>query len=72
MTLKPCRIMGHELIINEILKNSTPANNDFYFCKKWWPSWILTVCIFSKLFKTYFFVFDTFKNIYIDINIVIL
>ena len=30
MALKPCRIIGHELIINKIQKYSTPANDEFW------------------------------------------
>ena len=29
MTLKPCRILGHELIFNKI-KYSNPANDEFW------------------------------------------
>ena len=42
------------------------------FRQRWWLSRILTLFMLSKLFKTYFIVFGTLKNIDIDINIVIL
>ena len=42
------------------------------FCAKLLAILDFDPCIWSKLFKTYFIVFDTLKNIYIDINIVII
>ena len=40
------------------------------FRQNWGPSWILTLFMLGKLFKTYSIMFDTPIYIYLDISIV--
>ena len=60
MTHKPWRIIGHEPIINKIGKCSTPANDEFG--AKLAAILDFNPFMLSKLFKTYFIVFGTFKT----------